>query len=64
MSRKRSVASLLDDLDEESSTNQPSARSSTRKKVSCNCSDCNGSLVDPRTREIYECRQDTILEEI
>jgi hypothetical protein len=78
MSRKRSIASLLDDIDEESpsiqsssaghsrrnrsiasivneettSSNRPS--SNIRKKVICNCPDCNGKLVDSRTKEIHE----------
>ena len=78
MSRKRSIASLLDDLDEESPSIQSSSAahsrrnrsiasvvneetasssrpsSNIRKKVICNCHDCNGKLVDSRTKEIHE----------
>src|SRR6185437_1714124 len=78
MSRKRSIASLLDDLDEESPSiqcssvahsrryrsiasivNEETASSSRlssniRKKVICNCSDCNGKLVDSRTKELHK----------
>src|SRR5436190_14309372 len=78
MSRKRSIASLLDDLDEESPSIQSSSvahsrrnrsitsivneetasssrpSSNIRKKVICNCPDCNGKLVDSRTKELHE----------
>ena len=78
MSRKRSIASLLDDLDEESPSIQSSSvahshrnrsiasivneetasfsrpSSNIRKKVICNCPDCNGKLVDSRIKELYE----------
>src|SRR5436190_20507133 len=74
MSRKRSIASLLDDLDEESPSIQSSSvahshrnrsiasivneetasssrpSSNIKKKVIYNCSDCNGKLVDSRTK--------------
>ncbi|GBC26432.1 uncharacterized protein LOC107327733 [Rhizophagus irregularis DAOM 181602=DAOM 197198] len=78
MSRKRSVSSILNDLDdEESPSNQPSsthrnrsissiineeivssARSTSnkRKLVVCNCPDCDGDLVDSRTKEIHNSR--------
>ncbi|CAB4425452.1 unnamed protein product [Rhizophagus irregularis] len=78
MSRKRSVSSILDDLDdEESPSNQlssthrnrsisgiinkeivSSARptSNKRKLVVCNCPDCDGNLVDSRTKEIHDSR--------
>ncbi|CAB4417323.1 unnamed protein product [Rhizophagus irregularis] len=78
MSRKRSVSSILDDLDdEESPSNQPSSTrrnrsisgiineeivssarltSNKRKLVVCNCPDCNGNLVDSRTKEIHDSR--------
>lgn len=95
MSRKRSISSLLDDLDEESSLSQSSpaahprrnrsiasiigeetassvrSSSNIRRKVICNCPDCNGKLVDSRTKEIHESAhqeyqgsQSTILAEI
>lgn len=95
MSRKRSISSLLDDLDEESTLSQSSpaahprrnrsiasiigeetassvrSSSNIRKKVICNCPDCNGKLVDSRTKEIHEAAhqeyqgsQGTILAEI
>src|ERR1043166_7358940 len=78
MSRKRSIANLLDDLDEESPSIQSSSvthsrrnrsiasivneetasssrpSSNIRKKVICNCPDCNGKLVDSRTKELHE----------
>jgi len=76
MSRKRSIASLLDDLDEESPSIQSSSAahsrrsiasvvnketasssrpsSNIRKKVICNCHDCNGKLVDSHTKEIHK----------
>ncbi|GBC52302.2 uncharacterized protein LOC107327733 [Rhizophagus irregularis DAOM 181602=DAOM 197198] len=78
MSRKRSVSSILDDLDdEESPSNQPSSTrrnrsisgiinkeivssarptSNKRKLVVCNCPDCDGNLVDSRTKEIHDSR--------
>ncbi len=78
MSRKRLIASLLDDFDEESPSIQSSSiahsrrnrsiasivneetasssrpSSNIRKKVICNCPDCNGKLVDSRTKELHE----------
>ena len=30
-----------------------------RPKVACNCHNCNGSLVDPRTKIVHENRQFT-----
>ncbi|EXX71695.1 hypothetical protein RirG_076180 [Rhizophagus irregularis DAOM 197198w] len=78
MSRKRSVSSILEDLDdEESPSNQPSSTrrnrsisgiineeivssarptSNKRKLVVCNCPDCDGNLVDSRTKEIHDSR--------
>ncbi|GET54361.1 hypothetical protein GLOIN_2v1775288 [Rhizophagus irregularis DAOM 181602=DAOM 197198] len=100
MSRKRSVSSILDDLDdEESPSNQPSSTRRNRsisgiineeivssarptskddlcqinrfiqyknhllyedrnkkKLVVCNCPDCDGNLVDSRTKEIHDSR--------
>ena len=72
MSRKRSrsVANLLADLDdEELSSSRPSRRDRTissiideelpvrqLQKVVCNCSECNGKLVDLRIKEIHESR--------
>ena len=70
MSRKRSVASLLADFDdEELSSSRPSRRDRTissiineelpvrqSQKVVCNCSECNSKLVDLRTKEIHESR--------
>jgi hypothetical protein len=78
MSRKRSVASIINDSDDEESplsSSQPhrnrsissiineasvtSARPSrnTRRREVCNCPDCNGKLVDSRTKEVHESRQ-------
>src|SRR5947207_3412180 len=78
MSRKRSIASLLNDLDEESLSIQSSSvvhsrrnrsiasivneetasssrpSSNIRKKVICNCPDCNGKLVDSHIKELHE----------
>lgn len=47
--RIRSASSILD---------KESARPSgnIRKKVICNCSECNGQLIDSRTKEIHESR--------
>ncbi|PKC57131.1 hypothetical protein RhiirA1_472968 [Rhizophagus irregularis] len=66
MSRKRSVSSILNDLDdEESPSNQPSST------LVCNCSNCNDNLVDSRTKEIhnskhqeYQDLQSTILSQV
>jgi Transposase family tnp2 len=54
MTRKRSISSVLED---DSSTSRPIAkptRSSTRLKVNCFCSKCEGKLVDPRTKKKHE----------
>ena len=81
MSRKRSISSIIDDdegesssswsfaisshatsshrhavsdiINEETITNQPS---SNRQLSICNCPECNGRLIDFRTKEIYEIR--------
>lgn len=83
MSRKRSVSSILDDLDEESSSNQPSStrrnrsissiineeivssgpKSNKRKLVVCNCPDCDGNLVDSRTKEIHDSRHQELYQD-
>jgi hypothetical protein len=75
MTRKRSIASVLDDdpnrpravpstrrirstsgiLSEELTLNQPATSTHNRNRlVECNCSRCNGQLVDPRTKTIHE----------
>src|SRR3954462_11124877 len=75
MTRKRSIASVLDDdpnqpravpstrrirltsgiLNEELTLNQPAISTYNRNRlVKCNCSRCNGQLVDPRTKTIHE----------
>ena len=70
MSRKRSVASLLADLnDEELSSSRPSRRERTissiineelpvrqSQKVICNYFKCNGKLVNLHTKKIHEFR--------
>jgi len=52
MTRKRSISSVIH---EESTTSQPNTEpnSRSRSKVSCFCSKCNGSLVDPRTKRLH-----------
>jgi hypothetical protein len=66
MSRKRTVASILNDDASSSSTNQPSEEikivTRKRTKVRCFCSKCNGKLVDPRTKKAHEQKDSTSLE--
>ena len=52
-SRKRSISSLINE-----DTSKPSRNPQTklRKKVICNCTKCNGSLVDYRTKNNHESR--------
>src|SRR3954462_7055734 len=76
MTRKRSIASVLDDdpnrpravpstrrirstsgiLSEELTLNQPATSTHNRnhRLVECNCSRCNGQLVDRRIKAIHE----------
>ena len=52
LSRKRSISSLLNDPPK-----PPwQKKSSSRRKVICNCTKCNGSLVDYRTKNAHESR--------
>ena len=66
MSRKRTVASILNDDASSSSTNQPSEEIKIvmrkRTKVRCFCSKCNRKLVDPRTKKAHEQKDSTSLE--
>ena len=48
--RNRSIASIVNE--ETASSSRPS--SNIRKKVICNCPDCNGKLVDSCTKELHE----------
>ena len=43
---KRSISSLLDDEE----------TTSTSRLVRCDCTKCNGKMVDHRTKEIHEAR--------
>ena len=47
--RVRSISSIIDEEIE------PSPKRS-HNRVVCNCPDCNGNLVDPRTKEVHESR--------
>ena len=51
-SRKRSISSLLNDPPK----SLQQKKSSSRRKVICNCTKCNGSLVDYRTKNAHESR--------
>src|SRR5271170_7407517 len=48
MQRKRSISALLNSLKKERT------KAIKRPKVACNCRNCNGSLVDPRTKIVHE----------
>jgi hypothetical protein len=54
MQRKRSISALLNPLKKERTK-----AVKKRPKVACNCRNCNGSLVDPRTKIVHENRQFT-----
>ena len=47
MPRKQSISALL-------SKDTSGGKKNLRSKVICNCCDCNGSLVDPRTKLTHE----------
>src|SRR6266498_5031160 len=89
MSRERSISSIIDDDEGESSSSRSFATSSratssrrhavsdiineetitnrpsfNRRLSICNCSECNGRLVDSRTKEIYEIRYQSLQGEI
>ena len=62
--RKRSIANILKDGGESSTSNQPSTAdvnisARTQSKVQCFCSKCNGNLVDPRTKKAHEMKADS-----
>src|SRR5271155_2321142 len=48
MQRKRLILALLNPLKKERT------KAIKRLKVACNCRNCNGSLVDPRTKIVHE----------
>ena len=52
MPRKCSISALLN-----SSQSKKTVRKNLCSKVACNCNYCNGSLIDPRTKIIYESMQ-------
>ncbi|GET53938.1 hypothetical protein GLOIN_2v1786147 [Rhizophagus irregularis DAOM 181602=DAOM 197198] len=54
--RTRSVSNIID---EESSNQSYPTSSRIGRLVACNCSKCNGRLVDPRTKTIHEINQDS-----
>jgi hypothetical protein len=54
--RTRSVSNIID---EESSNQSYPTSSRIGRLVACNCSECNGRLVDPRTKTIHEINQDS-----
>ncbi|GBC18001.2 hypothetical protein RIR_jg26760.t1 [Rhizophagus irregularis DAOM 181602=DAOM 197198] len=54
--RTRSVSNIID---EESSNQSYPTSSHIGWLVACNCSECNGRLVDPRTKTIHEINQDS-----
>ncbi|CAB5355003.1 unnamed protein product [Rhizophagus irregularis] len=54
--RTRSVSNIID---EESSNQSYPTSSRIERLVACNCSECNGQLVDPRTKTIHEINQDS-----
>ncbi|GET55402.1 hypothetical protein GLOIN_2v1786147 [Rhizophagus irregularis DAOM 181602=DAOM 197198] len=54
--RTRSVSNIID---EESSNQSYPTSSRIGRLVACNCSECNGQLVDPRTKTIHEINQDS-----
>ena len=53
MTRKRSIASIIND---ETQVNRSSGRSTRkgRTRLRCHCSKCNGSFVDPRTKVLHD----------
>jgi formylmethanofuran dehydrogenase subunit E len=55
--KSRAISSILDEESEESiSITHPH---SSRKMVTCNCSKCNGNLVDRRTKLAHEIEKDS-----
>ncbi len=52
---------VFDIINEETITNQPS---SNRRLSICNCSECNGRLVNFHTKEIHEIRYQSLQGEI
>ncbi|GET61689.1 uncharacterized protein LOC107327733 [Rhizophagus irregularis DAOM 181602=DAOM 197198] len=54
--RTRSVSNIID---EESSNQSYPTSSRIGRLVACNCSECNGRLVDPHTKTIHEINQDS-----
>ncbi|GET57088.1 hypothetical protein GLOIN_2v1786147 [Rhizophagus irregularis DAOM 181602=DAOM 197198] len=54
--RTRSVSNIID---EESSNQSYPTSSRIGRLVACNCSECNGRLVDPRTKTIHEINQNS-----
>src|SRR5687768_3782352 len=55
--RTRSVSNILDE--ESSNQSYPTSSRIGGRLVTCNCSECNGRLVDPRTKTIHEINQDS-----
>jgi hypothetical protein len=54
--RTRSVSNILG---EESSNQSSPTPSRIRRLVPCNCSECNGRLIDPCTKTIHEINQNS-----
>src|SRR5271154_1942475 len=66
MQRKRTISALLNPLKNEATKSNPLKKEKERNKatkrypkVICNCRDCNGLPVDPRTKIAHENKQVT-----